>query len=1040
MPVSWPFDNDIRLAGVGTHRISAEDARRQETTARAILGDLSHQPGLILADEVGMGKTYVALAVIASVLRAERNSRRPVVVMVPPALMKKWPREWEQFTSLCFERPDAVSWVRHQVVGAPTDFFRLLEAPKARRPHLLWMSTSCFRMGLSDRWIKLALVRLARTRTKMAEDIRKRLYKWASTLVRSRTLIPETVERLLGSDLTSWHRLLIQEGFLAEDAADPIPENLLRHQDELDLSPLIGVLRGEAIPGRKGAVSDRRLMEARSEFNGACQNVYRQWLTKTHWRAPLFVLDEAHHAKNDSTRLAGWMRSEEIDPLVTDGEGNERPLLWDKFDRMLFLTATPFQLGHHELIRVLRSFAAANWSDRNRAAPDGTREAFFEAICELEHRLDNNRLAGRRLDRLWGRLGPTNLAAGETTDELNAVNMPWWRRASTDGLDPLEREIVGAITACRQTKQRAERDEGRPWNSIRTWVIRHNRAATLPASASGTAIARRLHRPGVAILVDEGTPAPSDRGLPIAGDSAVPFLLAARAQGELAAGTAKTRAFFAEGLCSSYEAFHHTRAQHGDARDIDDEGLEVTSPEASEPDEALLVPLQWYERHIAELVPDKQASDDERGAHPKLRAVVDRVTKLWLTGEKVLVFCFYRQTARALRSHIGDAIEQATLRAVGEKLGIDAQKRPSEIRDRLSRIVRRLGDDKSPFHAEVLRVLGEPFEHEEFRVLRERAKELMELLAAYVRSPTFIARYLPLELPEVQEALGQAESRPRVVRAGVEALGRALAERADSSAFTLKDRVFEFLRFAKELAERRVVTPDDGTAAINPLDEYIDALGVYLSHRSHQKDDDDEARSTGGHGTYRVLPTVRMVFGATNPAVRERLMLAFNSPLFPEILISSAVLAEGVDLHRFCRYVIHHDLCWNPSTLEQRTGRVDRIRCKAEVTRRSIVIHEPYIAGSADEKMYRVVRDRERWFQIVMGQKFELDESSSEKLAQRVPLPPELAATLIFDLRRAEAETEDVGTLEPANPISPISEDPVQPIGTQEQAGGMGVT
>ena len=129
-------------------------------------------------------------------------------------------------------------------------------------------------------------------------------------------------------------------------------------------------------------------------------------------------------------------------------------------------------------------------------------------------------------------------------------------------------------------------------------------------------------------------------------------------------------------------------------------------------------------------------------------------------------------------------------------------------------------------------------------------------------------------------------------------------------------------------------------------------------------------------------------------------MLAFNSRLFPEILVSSAVLGEGVDLHRFCRYVIHHDLCWNPSTLEQRTGRLDRIRCKAEIIRRPIVIYEPFIAGSADEKMYRVVKDRERWFQIVMGQKFEFDEKTAEDIAHRVPLPASLARSLIFDLRR----------------------------------------
>ncbi len=32
-----------------------------------------------------------------------------------------------------------------------------------------------------------------------------------------------------------------------------------------------------------------------------------------------------------------------------------------------------------------------------------------------------------------------------------------------------------------------------------------------------------------------------------------------------------------------------------------------------------------------------------------------------------------------------------------------------------------------------------------------------------------------------------------------------------------------------------------------------------------------------------------------------------------------------------------------------------------------IEIALPYIAKTQDEKMYRVVRDRERWFQVVMG-------------------------------------------------------------------------
>lgn len=72
----------------------------------------------ILADEVGLGKTFVALAVIASVVQSTRLSGKPVVVMVPPGLARKWPREWDQFKALCCTRPDALAWVRDKYVSA----------------------------------------------------------------------------------------------------------------------------------------------------------------------------------------------------------------------------------------------------------------------------------------------------------------------------------------------------------------------------------------------------------------------------------------------------------------------------------------------------------------------------------------------------------------------------------------------------------------------------------------------------------------------------------------------------------------------------------------------------------------------------------------------------------------------------------------------------------------------------------------------------------------------------------------------------------
>ena len=697
MPVNWKFAGDvIRLGGVGAKKIAADDGERQQETARSILSDLGQQPGVILADEVGMGKTCVALAVVASVVSATRGSGRPVVVMVPAGLARKWPREWDQFKALCCSEPDALSWVRDKYVHTPTDFFKAIDNPRSRRPHVIWMTTGCFGRGLSDPWMKLALVRLARSNTKMDDEIKKRICKWATTLVRlkgERGLTPEFVERLMLAHLGQWRRMRVREGILAEDNEDPVPQHLLQHQHEVDWSPLVAVLRGEAIPGRRGVVSRRRLNEARSDLNDACQQVYWDWLSCVRWRASLLVLDEAHHAKNDYTRLASLFRSEEARRLVT----GEQPLLAEKFDRMLFLTATPFQLGHHELIRVLRSFAAAKWS--GPSAPAETREQFLGALDELEKRMNENRLAGRRLDRLWGRLA--GRAVQGHSDQGNSLEAAtnWWGRVRDGSSDPVDRELLAAIDDCLRTKVRAESDAARSWCSLRPWVIRHNRPTEL-GSAGGTTISRRQYRPGRSILDGDDAVGHDHMpaGLTIAGEGALPFLLSARAQGELAQGSAKGRAFFAEGLCSSYEAFHHTRENRGDARDMDDEGMERADGAASSHRGVALIPVTWYEEQIQQVIPSKAGPEEDRYTHPKIRAVVDRVVSLRLSGEKVLIFCFYRETAKALREHIGREVERAIFRLAGEKLGRDATRETAWLRSWFERVARRLADEDSPFN------------------------------------------------------------------------------------------------------------------------------------------------------------------------------------------------------------------------------------------------------------------------------------------------------------------------------------------------------
>ncbi|WP_298807964.1 DISARM system SNF2-like helicase DrmD [uncultured Sphingomonas sp.] len=65
--------------------------------------------------------------------------------------------------------------------------------------------------------------------------------------------------------------------------------------------------------------------------------------------------------------------------------------------------------------------------------------------------------------------------------------------------------------------------------------------------------------------------------------------------------------------------------------------------------------------------------------------------------------------------------------------------------------------------------------------------------------------------------------------------------------------------------------------------------------------------------------------GVTTPERREAIKRAFNDPAAPlRILICTDAAREGINLQAQCHDLIHVDLPWNPSRLEQRNGRIDR--------------------------------------------------------------------------------------------------------------------
>ena len=79
----------------------------------------------------------------------------------------------------------------------------------------------------------------------------------------------------------------------------------------------------------------------------------------------------------------------------------------------------------------------------------------------------------------------------------------------------------------------------------------------------------------------------------------------------------------------------------------------------------------------------------------------------------------------------------------------------------------------------------------------------------------------------------------------------------------------------------------------------------------------------GGHGGERIA----LLYGGMEEKRREQTKAEFQadpsrSPV--RILLATDAASEGIDLQRHCWRLLHWEIPWNPSRLEQRNGRVDR--------------------------------------------------------------------------------------------------------------------
>lgn len=166
------------------------------------------------------------------------------------------------------------------------------------------------------------------------------------------------------------------------------------------------------------------------------------------------------------------------------------------------------------------------------------------------------------------------------------------------------------------------------------------------------------------------------------------------------------------------------------------------------------------------------------------------------------------------------------------------------------------------------------------------------------------------------------------------------------------------------------------------------------------------------------LPAVGMWGQINATAVRQ-----FRTPTYPLVLVSTDLLQEGEDLHTFCDEVHHYGIAWMPSSLEQRTGRVDRVNslterrlsgggCKLGADGRPapsdrLNVLFPFISGTYEQVQVKVVLKRLHDHIRLLHESF----------GQKVPLRPTINVdeAIVEDIVVSES-VANLGQPYPVNP------------------------
>ena len=615
----------------------SRDADRQAATVDALLDRFFHPKDKrrwelqILADEVGMGKTFVGLGVAYSVLEAMRNQLasddlrgcyQKVLIITPgnSALFAKWRREVGEFVKRCVKaehRDEARRWFAVAPVERIDDLASELRRGGAA-PRVVLASMGIFGGGrlrnydVKRRHLLGVLFRYWGPRFKGKK--RKRLLKgapegWSSDPKWFDVFDDREAEQLLFSndELAAAIRQVDRRDDQIENLLDTckaIAEPYVRKRDELF------------------SKVERQLV-----------GIYRELMTCLIGRSlPLVIVDEAHNWKNGPS--AG-----------SNGYNGFTQLIGCRARRALLLTATPFQLRPAEMLEILkvgdhlRPCPTEAESKTRRDRLTYHRESVIRPI------LDRAARHSRSFTRAWSKLPPSTAAESiqttwDSTPLVHARSQldELAKRSGVAASGELEHIVDAALSDVDPEIRQLMREGLRlfVYNSdlsheLGAIVVRHRRHT-----------GHRLFRVGVEYQPDgNGAAERPDRhvlhaspGVDVKGDGELPHYLLMRCVSEMKGG--KGRSSLGSALTGCYSTLIESAEGRALKKRLSDASLGRV--------------------YLDLLMGMVDARHDPK--HPKVHEVVDAVVQNWKAGEKTLIFCFRTNTAKRLHDIIDERIRK----------------------------------------------------------------------------------------------------------------------------------------------------------------------------------------------------------------------------------------------------------------------------------------------------------------------------------------------------------------------------------------------